>query len=153
MLIQHVIYMRTASPQQGSDVTSSRPQTVAVLGASQDRSKYGNKAVRAYRSAGYVVYPIHPRAVRIEGLPAYRSILDVPGPVDRATVYLQPEITLQVLEEIARKGTRELFLNPGSESSAVIARAQELGLVPTLACSIVDIGRSPRDPEGSGAHE
>ena len=131
----------------------SPPAAVAVLGASADRAKYGNKAVRAYRAAGFTVYPIHPHAASIEGLPAYASILDVPGPVQRATVYLPPEVTLQVLDAIARKGVRELFLNPGSESSEVIARAQELGLVPTLACSIVDIGRSPRDPEGTGARE
>ncbi len=132
---------------------AERPPTVAVLGASNDRAKYGNKAVRAYRAEGYTVYPVHPKEASIEGLKAYRSILDIPGPVDRVTVYLRPEVTLAVLEEIARKGTRELFLNPGTESSEVIARAQELGLVPIMACSIVDIGRSPRDPEGSGVPE
>ena len=119
------------------------PQTVAVIGASNDRSKYGNRAVRAYRAEGYRVFPVNPRQASIEGLKVYASILDIPGPVDRATVYLPPERTLQVLEEIARNGVRELFLNPGSESGEVIARAQELGLVPILACSIVDIGRSP----------
>jgi uncharacterized protein len=132
---------------------AARPATVAVLGASPARTKYGNKAVRAYRAPGFVVYPIHPTAPAIEGLTAYRSILDVPGPVDRVTVYLRPAVTLTVLDEIARKGVKELFLNPGSESSEVIARAQELGLVPTLACSIVDIGRSPRDPEGTGTSD
>ena len=103
--------------------------------------------MRAYRDAGYEVYPIHPRQAVIEGLNAYRSILDVPGLIDRATVYLPPEITLKVLDEIARKGVGELFLNPGSESGAVIARAQELGIVPILACSIVAIGRNPDEPD------
>ena len=119
--------------------------SVAVIGASSNPAKYGNRAVRAYRAEGWDVYPVNPHAARIEGLQVYRSILDVPGPVDRATLYLQPESTLQVLDAIARKGVRELFLNPGSESSAVIARAEELGLLPILACSIVDIGRSPYD--------
>jgi hypothetical protein len=54
-------------------------------------------------------------------------------------------VTLRVLEEIARKGVRELYLNPGSESAAVVERAEALGLVPILACSIVEIGRSPYD--------
>ena len=124
--------------------------SVAVLGASADRAKYGNRAVRAYRADGWEVYPVHPVAREIEGLPAYRSILDIPVAVDRATIYLQPETTLLILPEIARKGVRDLYLNPGSESSAVIARAQELGLLPILACSIVEIGRSPYDPEGTG---
>jgi len=122
---------------------TDKRQSVAVLGASRNRRKYGNRAVRAYRAEGWQVYPIHLRETEIEGLQAYASILDVPGEVDRATVYLQPAVTLQVLDAIARKGVRELFLNPGSESDAVIARAGELGLLPILACSIVDIGRSP----------
>ncbi len=123
------------------------PRTVAVIGASNDRRKYGNRAVRAYRAEGWLVFPVHPRAPQIEGLQAYPSILDVPVPVERATVYLHPETTLVVLDEIARKGVRELFLNPGSESSEVVERAEALGLLPILACSIVDIGRSPSRPE------
>jgi predicted CoA-binding protein len=120
-------------------------RSVAVIGASNNRHKYGNRAVRAYRAEGWTVFPVHPRAAEIEGLPAFRSILDIPAKVDRATLYLQPAVTLQVLEEIARKGVGELFLNPGAESDAVIARAEALGMMPILACSIVDIGRSPYD--------
>jgi hypothetical protein len=123
-------------------------RTVAVIGASNDRRKFGNRAVRAYRAEGWIVYPVHPHAAAIEGIPACRSVLDVPGPVDRATVYLHPETVLGVLDEIARKGVRELYLNPGSESHEVIARAEALGLLPILACSIVEIGRSPANPEG-----
>lgn len=124
-----------------------RVRTVAVIGASNDRSKYGNRAVRAYRAEGFEVYPVNLHEAQVEGLRAYASILDVPVDIDRATVYLPPEVTLGVLEDIARKGVRELFLNPGSEDSAVIARAQALGMLPILACSIVDIGRSPSRPD------
>jgi predicted CoA-binding protein len=122
-------------------------KTVAVIGASNDRRKYSNRAVRAYRSEGWDVYPIHPHAAAIEGLRAYKSIVEVPVEIDRATVYLHPEVTLSILDEIVRKGVRELFLNPGSESSEVLQRAQEMGLLPILACSIVDIGRSPSHPD------
>jgi predicted CoA-binding protein len=120
-------------------------KSVAVVGASNNRNKYGNRAVRAYRAEGWRVYPVHPREAKIEGLPAFKSILEIPGAVDRATIYLQPAVTLQVLEEIARKGVGELFLNPGSENDAVIVRVEAPGLLPILACSIVDIGRSPYD--------
>lgn len=120
---------------------------VAVLGASIHRHKYGNRAVRAYRAAGHEVFPVHPTAAEIEGLPAYRSVLHVPGGIDRATVYLQPEVTLAVLDEIARKGVVEVFLNPGSEDEAVLARARELGLRAVVGCSIVEIGRDPNQPE------
>ncbi len=120
---------------------------VAVVGASTQRAKYGNRAVRAYRAAGWVVYPIHPTARAIEALPAFRSVLDVPAPIDRATIYLPPHTVLSVLPELAAKNVPEVWLNPGSESEAVIARGEELGLSLVLACSIIDIGRSPENPD------
>jgi uncharacterized protein len=122
---------------------SSRKPTVAVVGASDDPAKYGNKSVRAHLAAGYDVYPVNPRRDRIEGLKAYPSVLDIPVPLDRVTLYVPPEVGLALVEEIARKGTRELFLNPGSESRELVARARALGLQPLLACSIVDVGVDP----------
>ena len=125
----------------------SQPKHVAVIGASGDRRKFGNIAVRAYRSEGWVVYPVNPHADEIEGLQVFRRVIDIPGPVERATLYLRPEIGISILEDVAAKQVEELFLNPGSESSEIIARAQELGIRPVVACSIVDIGRSPANPD------
>ena len=110
--------------------------TIAVIGASKDRSKYGNIAVRSYRDAGYEVFPVHPKETEIEGLKAYRSVLDIPAPLDRVSVYLSPQVGMKVIEEIARKGTRELFLNPGSESNELIEKGRALGLNIIVACSI-----------------
>jgi predicted CoA-binding protein len=119
------------------------PKTVAIIGASTDRRKYGNKAVRAFARQGYRVVAIHPRAAAIEGAPAYRSILDVPIPVDMASFYVPPAVGLRVIEEVAQKGVPEVWLNPGAESPELVARARALGLEPVLACSIVGIGDSP----------
>jgi predicted CoA-binding protein len=120
------------------------PDVVAVVGASNDRAKFGNKAVRAYIRRGHKVYPVNPHEETIEGLPAYRSVMDIPEPLDRVTVYLPPQVGLKVIEDIARKGTRELFLNPGSESDELVRKAEQLGLKPVLACSILDIGLDPQ---------
>lgn len=120
--------------------------SVAVLGASTNRSKYGNKSVRAHLAQGYEVYPINPKATEIEGLTAYASLADLPVEhVTRISLYLPPALTLSVLDEIAAIKHDELFLNPGTESEEVIARAVELGLEPIQACSIVDVGMSPYD--------
>lgn len=119
------------------------PKTVAIIGASTDRRKYGNKAVRAFAGQGYRVVAIHPRAAAIEGVQAYRSILDVPFPVDMASFYVPPAVGLRVIEEVAQKGVPEVWLNPGAESPELVARARALGLEPVLACSIVGIGDSP----------
>jgi len=116
---------------------------VAIVGASPDRSKFGNKAVRAYQRQGWTVYPVHPKADAIEGAKAYRSVRELPGPVDRILLYLPPEIGLTVLPEIAKLPPAELFVNPGAESGPLLARARELGLDPIEACAIVDVGESP----------
>jgi predicted CoA-binding protein len=118
-------------------------KTVAVVGASPDRRKFGNKALRAFRDAGYRVVPINPHHTDVEGERAYASVLDYADPIDMATVYVPPEIGEQVLDSLAQKGISEVWLNPGAESPAVIARARALGLRPIQACSIIGIGMSP----------
>jgi predicted CoA-binding protein len=119
------------------------PRRVAVIGASNDRRKYGNKAVRAFVAQGYVVYPINPHEVSIEGLRAYARVTDVPEPVEMATVYVPPEIGITIVDDLARKGVKEVWFNPGSESPALVARAKALGLAPVEACSVAGIGDSP----------
>ena len=120
-------------------------KTVAVIGASNDRRKYGNKAVRAYRDQGYRVVPISVHAHEIEGLPAYRSVLDVPGAMDAALFYVPPDVGERVIVEIAQKGIADVWLSPGAESDELVAKARALGLKPILACSIVAVGRNPSD--------
>ena len=118
-------------------------KTVVILGASADRNKFGNKALRAYQQQGYAVYPVNPREAEIEGARVYKSISDVPVRPDVVTVYLPPEKVLPQLPAIAAKGCDELWLNPGTESKAVLAEAERLGLKVIQACSIVGLGLSP----------
>ena len=118
-------------------------KVVAVIGASNDRRKFGNRAVRAYVEQGYTVVPINPHERRIEGLSAFASVLDVPGNIDMASFYVPPRIGERVIEEVAAKRIPEVWLNPGAESAELIARARALSLQPIVACSIVAIGRDP----------
>jgi len=119
--------------------------TVAVVGASKNRAKYGNKALRAYLAEGWTVFPVNPNETEIEGLRCYPSVLDIPEPLDRVTLYVPPATGLQLLEEIAQKGCGELYVNPGAESPELLERARTLGLQPILACSILAVGQSPED--------
>ena len=116
---------------------------VAVIGASSDRRKFGNRAVRAFLRHGHTVVPINPHETEIEGQKAYPSVVDVPGDIDMATMYVPPAVGERVIEEVARKKIREVWLNPGAESDALVARARALGLAPIVACSIVGIGEDP----------
>jgi uncharacterized protein len=119
------------------------PKVVAVIGASSDRRKYGNKALRAFERQGYTVLAINPNEAEIEGHRTFASVVDVPGPIDMATVYVQPDVGVRVMEDIARKGIPEVWLNPGADGDEVVRRARELGLQPIQACSIMGIGESP----------
>jgi len=119
------------------------PKSVAVIGASSNRSKFGNKALRAFLQQGYTVFAINPNEAGVEGQTTFASVLDVPGPIDMATVYVQPDAGVKVMEEIARKGIREVWLNPGADAPEVVARAEELGLKTIQACSIIGIGDTP----------
>ena len=118
-------------------------KTVAVIGASSHRYKYGNKALRAFASQGYTVLAINPNEKQVEGYETYASVLDVPGPIDMATMYVPPHIGVKVIEEIARKGIAEVWLNPGADGDGVLRRARELGVKTIQACSIMAIGDSP----------
>ena len=118
---------------------------IAIIGASRDRSKYGNKAVRAYKEHGNAVYPVNPHESEIEGVPAYPSVLDIPDLVDVASFYVPPHVGLRVIEEVAQKGIRRVLLNLGAESDELLRRCEELGLDATVACSILLAGRTPSD--------
>ena len=118
-------------------------KVVAVVGASSNRNKFGNRAVRAFLHQGYTVVPINPHETEVEGLKAYASVLDFPGTIDMASIYVPPEIGEQLIGEIAQKGIAEVWLNPGAESDELIARATALDIRPIVACSIVAIGENP----------
>lgn len=118
-------------------------KTVAIIGASRNPGKFGNKAVRAFARQGYRVIPVNLHETEIEGWPAYRSVLDVAGPIDMATLYVPPAVSEAILVELAQKGIAEVWFNPGSESRSALARAAELGLTTVVACSILGVGESP----------
>jgi len=121
------------------------PKVVAVVGASTNRHKFGNKALRAFAHRGYDVIPVNPFHSEVEGLRCFPSVLDVTRRIDMATIYVPPEIGERVIEEVARKNIPEVWLNPGAESQSLVAHARRLGIEPVLACSIVAIGERPDD--------
>ena len=118
-------------------------KVVAVVGASSNRSKFGNKALRAYERQGYTVLAINPNEKEVEGHKTYASVLDVPGPIDMATIYVPPEIGVRVMEELAKKQIPEVWLNPGADDRQVVEKARALGLKTIQQCSIIAIGESP----------
>jgi predicted CoA-binding protein len=134
-------YIRTQAMTEPSE--NAKP-TVAILGASSDRQKFGNKSVRAHLAQGYTVYPINPKETEIEGLKAYKTLADLPvKSLDRISVYLPPPIGIKMLPDIQAANAKEVWFNPGAESDELVKAAYEHGIDPIIACSIVDIGEMP----------
>ncbi len=100
----------------------------AVVGASRDRSKYGNKVLRVYMQAGREVYPVNPTGGEIEGLTAYASLDAVPPRVHGVSIITPARVTEKVVETAAELGIQHVWMQPGAESDAAVARAEELGL-------------------------
>ena len=115
----------------------------AVAGASTNRDKYGNKVLRCYlQHDKRPVYPLNPRADEIEGEPCFGSLADVPEPVRALSIITPPKITEAVVQEAADHGVTHVWMQPGAESAAAIAAAEERGLAVIAggACLLVVLG-------------
>jgi uncharacterized protein len=100
----------------------------AVVGASQDRSKYGNKVLRAYQQNDLTVYPINPRAEEVEGLTCYADLNSLPETIHGVSIITPPTVTERLVEEVKAAGIRHIWMQPGAESDRAVERAESLGL-------------------------
>ena len=100
----------------------------AVVGASTDRSKYGNKVLRCYQQHGKEVYPIHPKAAEVEGQKAHAALADLPVKVKAISVITPPAVTERVVREAAAAGVQHIWMQPGAERDEAIRTAEALGM-------------------------
>ena len=117
-------------------------ESFAVVGASTDRSKYGNKVLRCYQQHGREVYPINPKAPEVEGLKAYASLADLPVPVPAISVITPPPATERMVREAAAAGVKHVWMQPGAESPEAVRTAESLGLnvIANGPCLLVVMG-------------
>ncbi|HZX19756.1 MAG TPA: CoA-binding protein [archaeon] len=120
-------------------------RSIAIIGASANKEKFGNKCVRVYKDLGWKVFPINPVEKAIEGVKCYSSINDVPEKPDLVSIYIPSKVTLTLLEDFKKIGLKEVILNPGAESEELIAALQKAGIKSKLVCSIRMQGISPED--------
>jgi predicted CoA-binding protein len=113
------------------------PNAIAVIGASSNPKKYGNIALKAWRETPWTVYAVNTREEEIEGMPAYDSILDIPGEVNFATLYVPPRVGSEVADELIEKGVEAVYLNPGTESPELRKKLEDAGIEVIEACSII----------------
>lgn len=114
----------------------------AVVGASANRNKYGNKVLRAYQQSGRPVYPVHPFAEEIEGLTVYPDLASLPEPLHGISIITPPMITERIVEQAGTLGIQHLWMQPGAESARAIetAAAHQMNVIAGNACLLVAIG-------------
>jgi predicted CoA-binding protein len=100
----------------------------AVVGASNDRTKYGNRVLRAYQRKGWKVVPVNPREPEIEGLTAYPDLKSLPEKPRGVSIITPPAVTERIVQDAADAGARFVWMQPGAESPEAIRAARERGL-------------------------
>lgn len=112
-------------------------ESIAVVGASNDEAKYGNRALKAWMETPWTVFAVNPNEDEVEGMTAYDSVVDIPDEVHTATLYIPPKIGVTVADELIEKGVREVYLNPGSGSAELKQKLEDAGIEVIEACSII----------------
>ena len=111
----------------------------AIVGASDDPRKFGGRIYRDMKAAGYRVYAVNPNVETVDGDPAYASVKDLPAEVQVVDVVVPHWIGTRVARETAEAGIKLFWLQPGAESTDLIAEAEALGLdVIHTACAMVE---------------
>lgn len=140
--------MSTTPPAAPSDEAAFLSgRLYAVVGASRDRTKFGNRVLRAYLEHGYAALPIHPTETEVEGQPAYSRLALLPLRVDGISIVTPPEVSAAVVSEALALGYRSLWFQPGSEHSDAIRVARSVGarVLAYGPCVLVALaGRSAR---------
>lgn len=100
----------------------------AVIGVSSDPEKYGTKVYFQLKKAGYHVYAINPKLEQIDGEPCYPNLSSLPLIPDAISVVVPPKVTEQIMDECTKLGVHRIWMQPGSESDAAIAKGNQQGL-------------------------
>ena len=100
----------------------------AVVGASEDRGKFGNMTFRELLSRGKRVYPVNPNAAQVEGYVCYPNLASLPEKPDRVLIVVPPKKGVDVVKEALELGINSVWFQPGAESDAAVDYAEEHGM-------------------------
>ncbi|MFM8453887.1 MAG: CoA-binding protein [Gammaproteobacteria bacterium] len=123
-----------------------KAETFAVLGATGDRSKYGNKVLRCYlqhQKNNQRIYAINLRgSSRIENTPCFPSLSDLPEPVTSISIITPPKITEEIVKEAWAQKVQNIWMQPGAESEAAIEFCEKnnLNVIAGGPCILVELG-------------
>jgi uncharacterized protein len=113
----------------------------AVIGFTDDKSKYGYKIFNKLKQKGYTVYGVNPKYDEIDNIKVYNSIKDVPEKVDCISMVVNPKLSSKALDDIAQLGIKYVWFQPGTFDEDVLNKAKTLGLdIVYHECVYVDLG-------------
>lgn len=114
----------------------------AVVGASVDRAKYGNKVLRCYQQHGLPVVAVNPKGIAVEGAPGHASLRDVPAGVRAVSVVAPPAAAAGIVADAVARGITQLWFQPGAEEPGAIAAARAAGIAVIAGgpCLLVALG-------------
>lgn len=114
----------------------------AVLGASSNRNKFGNKVLRCYMQNNKTVYPVNPNEPTIEGLSSMRQMADLPSSVNSISIITPPPITEKIVEQAIAKGIKNIWIQPGAESEVAINNClkHQINVIAEGPCILVELG-------------
>jgi predicted CoA-binding protein len=127
-------------------------RTIAVVGASDDRSKAAGYIPAYLQSQGYRILPVNPTRDSVLGVPTVAALTDVSEPVDVVDVFRPPDEGPDIARDAARIGATVIWFQPGTQSAAATEVAREAGLtVVTRLCmgvthGTLGLGPGPDEP-------
>jgi hypothetical protein len=104
------------------------PGRWAVVGLSQNRGRVAYRIAAYLQELGMRIVPVHPRAEEVYGAPGYRTLAEVPGPVDVVDVFVRSDLAGAIVDEAIAAGARAVWLQLGVVDEAAAARAAAAGL-------------------------
>jgi predicted CoA-binding protein len=102
--------------------------TFAVAGASTNPEKYGYKVYADLKRFGKTAYPINPRATTIDGDTCYPSVSALPEVAEVVVSVIPPALTEKLVDDLIAAGIKNLWIQPGAESVAAVAKAEAAGI-------------------------
>lgn len=117
-------------------------RSFGVVGASADRSKYGNKVMRCYQMKGLKAIPVNPKESAIEGVACVAAVGELPAEVTSISVITPPAITEKVVDEAIGRGIKNIWMQPGAESRAAVEKCVKAGVnvISDGSCILVVLG-------------
>jgi len=113
-----------------------------VVGASNDRSKFGNRILRKYLQHGLRAYPVNPHETEVEGINCLKSVTNLPKETQSISIITPPFVTEKIVEEAIQKGIQNIWMQPGAESTRAVelCRKAEINIIADGSCLLVVLG-------------